>query len=174
MSPRDVIDEVAPPHDVGITIRDGRSVRQIKQSDLKGALRIERGGPHRAALIAAYRHYDGATGGEPGYYANVFVAWRSGSKTFRSGGVRILPFESPRIARSLDRGIGSKPGAAEPDRIGGTGAITELIGVAIGESVLLFVRFGGQGGKHYRSRGVEIHENEREIIAKGLRNMRHK
>ena len=170
MTPRELLDKLAPPHDIGIPIRDARGVRKITQADLKDALRIARGGPNKAELVAAYRHYDGATGGEPGYYANVFVAWRSGTQTFRTGGARILPFEAERIARALDRGTGTKPGDSEPDRIGGTGAATQLRAKALDNgSILLFVRFGGQGGKFYRSRGVEIHEDERATIAEGLR-----
>lgn len=172
MNPRDVLDVVAPPFDVGIPIRDARGCRKIKQSDLAGDLRIPRGGPHNAELVAAYRHYDGGlTGGEgAGYYANLFVAWRAGTQTFRSGGVRILAFEGDRIARALDRGTGTKPGSAEPPRIGGTGATTQLRAVALpDDGVLLFVRFGGQGGTHYRSRGVEVRADERAAIAEGLR-----
>ena len=170
MTPREVLDAVIPPHDVGIPIRDARGTRRITQADLKGDLRIERGGPHRVELLAAYRHYDGATGGEPGYYANIYNGWRHGTQTWRSGGVRILPFEAERIARAVGRGTGTRPGDSEPDRIGGTGARTQLRAVALGDdSVLLFVRFGGQGGTHHRTRGVVSLPNEREVIAAGLR-----
>lgn len=170
MNPREVLDEVVPPHDIGIPIRDARGARKILQGDLKDALRIPQGGPHKAELVAMYRYYDGGTGGEPGYYANIFNTWRIGTATWRSGGARILQFEAERIARALDRGTGTKPGDDEPDRIGGTGAITQLRAKALDdESVLLFVRFGGQGGKWYRSRGVVIHQIERQAIATGLR-----
>ncbi len=174
-SPRTLLDELAPPHDIaGLTIRDARGVRKITQKDLAGDLRIPRGGPHQAELIAAYRHYDGSTnsGIGAGYYANIFVAWRSGTSTWRSGGARVLPFEAERIARALDRGTGTRPGATEPERVSGgvAGTTSQLIAKALGgDAVLLYVRFMGQGGRHYRSRGVEVHESEREAIAAGLR-----
>jgi len=170
MTPHELLDKYAPPHDIGIPIRDARGVRKITQADLAGALRLSRGGPHKVELVAAHRYYDGATGGEPGYYANIFVAWRAGSQTWRSGGVRILQFEAERIARALSRGTGTKPGEEEDARIGGTGAVTQLRAKALDNgSVLLFVRFGGQGGRFYRSRGAEIHDDERGVIANGLR-----
>jgi hypothetical protein len=171
-SPRELLDVLVPPHEVpGLTVRDARGVRKITQKDLAGDLRIPRGGPHQAELVAAYRHYDGATGGEKGYYANVFVAWRAGTATWRSGGVRILAFEANRIARALDRGTGTRPHAEEPERISGgvAGTTSQLIARPLGDSVLLYVRFMGQGGRHYRSRGVEVHADERGPIAAGLR-----
>lgn len=168
MTPKEILDELAPPHDVGgLIVRDARTARRIKQSDLKGDMRLPRGGKHNAELVAAYRHYDGATGGEAGYYANLFLVWRIGSQTWRSGGVRILPFEAERIARAVERGTGTRPGGDEPDRVGGTGAITELRAAAVGDSVLLFVKFGK--GPYFRSRGVEILASERPAIAEGLR-----
>ena len=175
MSPHELLDKLAPPHDVaGLTIRDARGVRKITQKDLAGALRIPRGGTHQAELVAAYRHFDGHTtdGKGAGYYANVFVAWRVGTATWRSGGVRILPFEADRIARALDRGTGTRPWCEEPERISGgvAGTTSQLCARPVGnDAVLLYVRFVGQGGRHYRSRGVEVHEDERAPIASGLR-----
>ena len=174
MSPHELLDKLAPPYDVaGLTIRDARGVRKITQKDLAGALRIPRGGTHQAELVAAYRHFDGYTTGKgAGYYANVFVAWRVGTATWRSGGVRILPFEADRIARALDRGTGTRPWCEEPERISGgvAGTTSQLCARPVGnDAVLLYVRFVGQGGRHYRSRGVEVHEDERAPIASGLR-----
>lgn len=172
MSPRDLLDKLEPPVDVGgLTIRDARGARKILQSDLSGALRLPRGGDHKAELVAAYRHYDGATGGTPGYYANIFLAWRVGTATWRSGGVRILPAEAERIARALDRGTGTRPGDAEPERISGgaQGTTSELRAKAVGEGVLLYVKFRGQGGRWYRSRGVLVGQDERAPVAEGLR-----
>ena len=169
-SPKEILDAIAPAYDVGgLVVRDARSARRIKQSDLSGDMRLLRGGPHKVELIAAYRHYDGALtdGSGAGFYANVFLVWRVGSQTWRSGGVRILPFEAERIARAVERGTGTRPGGDEPDRIGGTGAVTELRAVAVGDSVVLFVKFGK--GPYFRSRGVEILANERPMIADGLR-----
>jgi hypothetical protein len=175
MSPRDLLDKLVPPHEIrGLTVRDARGVRKITQKDLAGDLRIPRGGPHQAELVAAYRHYDGSTnnGIGAGYYANVFVAWRAGTATWRSGGVRILAFEADRIARALDRGTGTRPWDEEPERISGgvAGTTSKLIAKALGNgAVLLYVKFVGQGGRHYRSRGVEVLEDERGPIAAGLR-----
>jgi len=171
-SPRDVLDKIAPPRDIGIPIRDQRGARKIKQADLTGDLRIPRGGKHQVELVAAFRHYDGATGGVPGYYANVFLAWRHGTATWRSGGVRILAFEAERIARALDRGTGTQPSPTEPERISGGPEHTtsELRAKVVDDdTVLLFVVFEGQGARHYRSRGVEILAEERPVVAEGLR-----
>jgi hypothetical protein len=178
MSPRDVLEELAPAHYIGIPLRDARSVRRITQGDLKDALRLERGGPHRAELDAVLRHWDGGAasgignGHGAGYYASLFVSWRSGTQTYRSGGVRILLPEAERIARALDRGTGTQPGSSEADRISG-GPMenkSELRATALGDgAVLVYVKFRGQGGKWYRSRGVEVHADEREAIAAGLR-----
>jgi hypothetical protein len=172
MSPKEILNKLAPPRDVGLTIRDGRAVRKILQSDLAGDLRIPRGGPHAAELVAAYRHYDGATGGQPGYYGNIFIAWRNGTQTWRSGGVRVLPFEAERIARALDRGTGTRPGGEEPERVSGgaNGTTSDLCATALDNgSVLLYVKFHGQGTSRFRSHGVEIHASERAAIADGLR-----
>lgn len=171
MNPREALEVVVPAIEVpGAKIAArGAPVRRITQADLTGDLRIALGGPHKAELVAAYRHYDGATGGQAGYYANVFNAWRNGTQTWRSQGVRILATEADRIARALDRGTGTKPGGDEEPRIGGTGATTQLRAYAAPEGVLLFVRFGVQGGGHARSRGVLIGEEHRAVIADGLR-----
>ena len=40
-SPRDVLEEVAPSRDIGITVRDARSVRKIKQADLDTGRRTD-------------------------------------------------------------------------------------------------------------------------------------
>lgn len=172
MSPQEILDKLEPPYDIGLKIRDSRGARKITQADLSGDLRIPRGGPHDAELVAAYRHYDGGTGGQPGYYANIFLSWRVGTATWRSGGVRVLPFEAERIAKALDRGTGTRPSSAEPERIsGGPMATTSaLCAKALdGGSVLLYVKYNGQGGRKYRTRGVEIHEDERAAVAEGLR-----
>ena len=87
-------------------------------------------------------------------------------------GARILPFEAERVARALDRGTGTKPAATEPDRISGgsQGTASALCAKAVDDdAVLIYVKFHGQGGTLYRSRGVEIEANEREAIAEGLR-----
>ncbi len=168
MTPKEILNEIAPPYDVGgLIVRDARGTRQITMADLKGDMRVPRGGPHRVELVAAYRHYDGHTGGEPGYYANLFLTWRVGTAVWRTSGVRILPFEAERIAQAVERGTGTRPGGDEPDRIGGTGAVTELRAAAVGDSVVLFVKFGK--GPYFRSRGVEILASERPMIADGLR-----
>lgn len=172
--PLELLDKLAPPHDVGTPIRDSRGARRITQKDLAGALRLPRGGLHQAELVATMRHYDGSltNGAGAGYYCNVFLAWRVGTATWRSGGVRILPFEAERIARALDRGTGTRPRAEEPERVsGGAQATTsELCARAMGGgSVLLYVRFFGQAGKRYRSRGVEVLKGERAAVAEGLR-----
>jgi hypothetical protein len=170
-----LFDKLVPPRAIpGLTIRDARGARRITQKNLLGALRIPRGGPHRAELVAAYRHYDGATneGKGAGYYANIFVAWRVGTTTWRSGGVRILPFEAERIARAIERGTGTQPGSEEPERISGgvAGTTSQLLAKAFeGGAVHLYVRFEGQGGSYYRTRGVEILRHERAAIAEGLR-----
>lgn len=184
MNPRELLDVIAPPRDIGLPIRDARGARKITQKDLAGTLRIPRFGPdaapwadtsaakYRPELVAAYRHYDGGTGGTPGYYANIFLTWRVGTATWRSGGVRVLPFEADRIARALDRGTGTRPGDVEPERVSGgaQGNTSELRAKALdGGAVLLYVRFVGQGGRFYRSRGVEVLEGEREAVAEGLR-----
>lgn len=168
MSP---LDAIVPPIEVpGIAIAQrGAPMRRITQADLAGDLRISLGGPHRAELVAAYRHYDGATGGQAGYYANIFNTWRVGTQTWRSQGVRVLVSEAERVARALDRGTGTRPGAEEEPRIGGTGATTQLRAYAVDEAVLLYVRHGAQGGKHARSRGVLIGAAERPVVAEGLR-----
>lgn len=175
MSPRDVLDVVAPPREVpGLPIRDARGVKKILQKDLEGGLVLPRGGPHQSALCAMYRHYDGGLtdGAGAGYYAGLFVVWRAGSHTYRSGGVRILPFEAERIARALERVTGTRPRGEEPERVsGGPMATTSQLRAEVldDSAVLLFVRFTGQGGKFYRSRGVEILDGERAAIAEGLR-----
>ena len=170
VTPKEILNEIAPPYDIGgLIVRDARATRRITLADLKGDMRLPRDGKHRVELVAAFRHYDGGlTDGEgSGNYANLFLAWRAGTATWRSSGVRILPFEAERIARAVERGTGSRPGGEEPDRIGGTGAVTELRAAAVGDSVLIFVKFGK--GPYFRSRGVEILASERPTIADGLR-----
>lgn len=174
-SARELLDKIAPPREVaGLPIRDARGTRQITQKDLEGGLRIPRrdvANAHHVELVATMRHYDGHTGGAPGYYANIFVVYRIGTKTWRTGGVRVLPFEAERIARALVRGSNTKPGSDEPERLAGTlNSTSELRAHALGDgAVLLYVKFAGQGGRFMRSRGVEVRESERAAIADGLR-----
>lgn len=176
LAPRELLDKIAPLHAVDeLPVRDARGTRPITQKDLAGALRIPRrdvANAHHVELVATMRHYDGATGGAPGYYANVFVAYRIGTKTWRTGGVRILPFEADRIARAVARGTGTRPGGDEPERLAGTlNSTSELCAEPLKRgAVLLYVKFAGQGGRFMRSRGVEIHKGERPAVAEGLKN----
>lgn len=178
LTPRELLDKIAPAHDVaGLPVRDARGVRPILQKDLAGALRIPRrdvANAHHVELVATMRHYDGglSNGSGAGYYANVFVAFRIGTKTWRSGGVRILPFEAERIARALARGTATKPGQEEPERVSGgpQETVSALCAKTLASGVmLLYVRFNGQGGRFMRSRGVEIYKGERTAVAEGLR-----
>jgi hypothetical protein len=173
MSPHEMLNKIAPAYDVGIAVSTrGRNVRKVTKKDLDGALNIPRrdvAGASHVQLVATMRHYDGGTGGERGYYSNIFVAWRVGTQTWRTAGVRVLPFEAERIARALELVTSSSPGSREPDRIGGTGATTELHATAMPNgSVLIYVVFEWMGHP-YRSRGVEVKNGERVAIAGGLR-----
>jgi hypothetical protein len=166
-----LINEIAPPREVGLPVMDTRGVYRIKQADLKEAMRIPRGGPHGAELVATKRFYDGSTGGESGYYANVFVVFKMNRSTWRTQGVRVLPPEAARIARALRRGTASKPPWSEEPRLSGTGSgtVTELRAEPVGAAVLLFVRFRhGSRQELVRSRGVEVRAREREAVAEGL------
>lgn len=166
-----LVNEIAPERAVGLPVLDTRGVYRIKKSDLKGALSLSRGGEHEAALIATKRYYDGSTGGESGYYANVFVVFKVGRSLWRTQGVRVLPPEAARIARALKRGTSSKPPKSEEPRLAGTGSgnVTELRAEPVGAAVLLFVRFRhGARQELVRSRGVEVRAREREAVAEGL------
>ena len=178
LTPRELLDKIAPLHAVDeLPVRDARGTRPITQKDLTGALRIGRNdvaNAHHVELVATMRHYDGGLTDRSaaGYYANVFVAYRIGTKTWRTGGVRILPFEAERVARAIARGTGTRPGSDEPERLAGTlNSTSELCAEPLkGGAVLLYVKFAGQGGRLMRSRGVEIHKGERTAVAEGLKN----
>jgi hypothetical protein len=171
-----LVDTIAPPHPIaGLRVLDTRGVYRIKQADFKDAMRISRTGPDQAQLVATKRHFDGA--GDPersGYYANVFIVFRSGKAFYRTQGVRVLPAEATRIARALKRGTSSRPSRNEEPRLAGTGSgtVTELRAEPFGDSVLLYVRFRhGSRQELVRSRGVEVRGLERYVVAEGLLKM---
>jgi hypothetical protein len=170
---QDLVNEIAPELPVGLKVVDTRGVYRIRKSDLKEAMKVSRTGPHEAMIVATKRYYDG--GGDPdrkkGYYANVFVVFRSGSAFYRTQGVRVLPAEAARIARALKRGTSSRPSRNEEPRLAGTGSgtVTELRAEPFGNSVLLYVRFRhGSRQELVRSRGVEVRGLERYVVAEGL------
>lgn len=156
---------------LALRVLDTRGVYRIRKSDLKEAMLLPRGGLNEATLVATKRYYDGSTGGEPGYYANVFIVFRVGRSIWRTQGTRVLPPEAARIARALRRGTSSRPSKGEEPRLAGTGSgtITELRAEPVGTSILLFVRFRhGARQELVRSRGVEVKAREREAVAEGL------
>jgi hypothetical protein len=173
-----LVDLIAPPRAVdGLQIVDTRGVYVTSLGALADCLRIHRGGPNGAELVATKRHYDGGGDRErAGFYANIFVIFRPGGtgRIWRTQGVRVLPFEAARIARALERDTASKPAPNEEPRLAGTGSgnVTQLRAEPVAGGVLLYVRFRhGSRQELVRSRGVEVRTKEREQIAEGLREL---
>lgn len=179
-----VIESVAPARDIdGLPISDGTSVRNIAHAslDLLKTLRLPRGGSHDAALIAMTRHYDGANGGEAGFYAMLWAEFRAEGSRWRTAGVKIRAEEASRIARDMLKGKPSKPGKSEAPRVGGKTIATdesELRGAPIDGGKLgswgyaIFVRHRMRSGDWGRTRGVEVLEPEMQFVANLLKQLK--
>jgi len=170
------IEAVAPSHDVaGLPISDGYSVRNMAPGSQVMALRLFRGGPRSAALVAVNKYYDGSGGGLAGHYSLLYVEFRIGGGLWRTAGVKVRAVEATRIAGALLRGVASKPKSSEPDRIGGVAATStesELWGAPVTRGgYLVFVRHTMKSGIFGRTRGVEILKTEKQPIAEMLANL---
>ena len=172
----ETIDAVAPAYDIdGMTLSDGYSVRNVAHAEQRDTLRLPRGGPFSASLVASRKYYDGSGGGEAGHYALLFVEFQSVGSRWRTAGVKVRAVEAARVATHMLRGVPSKPGRSEPPRVGGKETPTdgsELRGIAAGKgktSYLLFVRHELRSGAFGRTRGVEVLGDEKASLAGLLR-----
>jgi len=167
-----VIETVAPAHDIGgLTIRDP-GIRNVVGAELKNSLRLPRGGPHDATLVAVQKHYDGLSGGEAGTYLLFYVEFRTTSR-WRTSGTKIRSAEASRVARDLLRGKASKPGKGEAPRIGGHEIARDdsmLCGAPIaGGNYVLYVKSKNKADQWVRARGVELLPIEIPFVVKELR-----
>jgi hypothetical protein len=164
-----IVEAVAPSRDIdGMTISDGTSVRNTAHAEIRDSLRIPRGGHYASSLVAVRRYYDGSGGGEAGDYLMLWIEFRSGSR-WRTAGVKVRAVEAARLARDMMANKGSKPGRSEPRRVGGKTLPTddsELRGVPVdGGGFLVFVRHKSRTGAYARTRGVEVLDGERAVVA---------
>jgi hypothetical protein len=170
-----IVELVAPSHDVdGLAISDGFSLRNVAHAETRDTLRLPRGGAHEATLVAVKRYYDGSNGGEAGHYLMVWVEFRAAGSRWRTAGVKVRAEEAPRIVRDMTKGKASKPGRNEDPRVGGKTVAndeSELHGAPVKDSFLLFVRHKNRAGEWVRTRGCEVLESERPIVANMLREL---
>jgi hypothetical protein len=165
-----LIEFIAPSRNVDeLLISDGYSVRNVAQAEQRSTLRLPRSGTHDETLVAARKFYDGSGGGEAGHYALIFVEFRAAGSRWRTVGVKVRAEEASRIARDMAKGKASKPGRAEPARVGGKVIATddsELRGAPIpGGSFLLYVRHRNRAEQYVRTRGVEVRKTEIPVVA---------
>jgi len=155
-----VVESVEPSHNIDeLPITDGYSLRRVAHAELHDSLRIPRGGPHDATLIALRKSYDGTSGGIPGIYVLLYVEFRTAHGRWRTAGTKVRAEEAARVARDMSKGKASKPAKNEPSRVGGkeveTGEST-LMGAPVDGGYCLFIRSRMRTGAWGRTRGVTI------------------
>ena len=171
-----IIETVAPNHDVGgLAISDGASVRNVAHQETHDALRIPRGGPHDASLVIVRKTYDGSNGGIPRTYVLAYTEFRASGSRWRTVGSKIRQEEAARIARDMMKGVPSKPGRSESDRVGGKTVATdesELRGAPLKDGAfLIYVRHKNRAGEWVRTRGVEVIDAEVPVVGDLLRRL---
>jgi len=170
----DVIQAVAPAHDIsGLSIIDP-GVRNVVGAELKNSLRLPRGGPYASTLVAVQKYYDGLNGGESGEYAFLYIEFRAASSRWRTAGVKIRQAEAARVAKDLLANKPSKPGRNEKPRVGGKMLARDdstLCGAPVKGGYVIYVRCAKASGDWARTQGVEVLALEAPVVANTLKTL---
>lgn len=166
-----IIEAVAPSHDIDQLQIVDPGIRNVVGAEMKNSLRLPRGGPHEATLVAISRHYDGLNGGEAGTYLLIYVEFRASGSRWRTSGTKVRVAEAARAARDIVHGKPSKPGKGEAPRVGGVLALDDstLRGAPVKGGYLLYVRSRGRAGSWVRTRGLIVLDVEKTIVAESLK-----